>query len=88
MVDNAKCNKNQDLFHFRNGCYILKGVLRVDNAIIYSPIKIGLRYSTHNLYAYHQETFRTGIEQSHVFGSNVYAIAVLYVLLCVTLCPF
>ena len=44
----------------------------------YSPYKkleldIYNCFSTHILYAYHQETFRAGIEKSHIIGSIVYA---------------
>ena len=58
---------NQDLFHSLMGAKTPKGGLRAVNC-----------FSTHIVYAYHQETFRTKIEKSHIFGSNVYAKAFLH----------
>ena len=77
-VNNIKCYMN----HFTSftslmGAKPLKAVLEQIVPSYITPIKIGIRHFRvafpHILYAYHRETYRTGIKQSHNFGLNVYA---------------
>ena len=64
------------------GAKPLKAVLEQIVPSYITPIKIGIRHFRvafpHILYAYHRETYRTGIKQSHNFGLNVYARGFAY----------
>ena len=60
----------------------LKGSYRADNVIIYNTNEIGIRlfriaFPLTFCMRIVKNTFRTGLESSHIFGSNVYANALL-----------
>ena len=54
---------------------LLRGVLEQIMLLDITPTKIGIRHVRIVFFAYNQETFRTMIELSHIFGSKVYANA-------------